>query len=371
MSERLKNLEDALGRLQKKEHKIVFLIPDTNGIARASIAIAYKHAMILHNQGVNVVMLHDKNDYMGVGAWLGEEYEKLPHSSIESNTLEVSASDFLVIPEVYGNVVEKVEQLPCQKILFVQSIEYMLDTYQPGKTWLNYGVFETMTTSVEAKNFIEELMFLDNVKVVPIGISDKFQPYKKLKKPVIAIHCKETRKTAKLLKMFYIKYPYMRWVTFRDMHGMTEDDFARNLSECIVAIWSDQNATFPLFVAEAVKCDVPVIAQMPQNLLFDWTTDEIATWAMNDSMIIELLGRFIKSWLEDNVPEEFTNLPQHLEGAFTVSEMEAEVGRIYGEYLEERAATLSKVITDYKAKHPEIDAEINNAETTETNEEQI
>lgn len=369
MSEKIQKLQEAVERLQKKEHKVIFLVPDTNGIARASIAITYKHAMTLHKQGISVVMLHDKKDYMGVGAWLGDEYDNLTHTSIESNQLEVSASDFLIIPEIYGNVVEKIEHLPCQKIVFIQSLEYMLDTYAPGKNWLNHGVLETMTTSKEAKDYIEDLMYVDNVKVVPIGIPEYFKPYTKLKKPVIAIHCKETRKTAKLLKMFYIKYPYLRWVTFRDMHGMTEKDFARNLSECILAIWSDSTSTYPLFLTEALKCNVPVIAQMPQ-LLFDWTTDEIATWAMTDSQIIELTAMFIKTWLEDNVPEEFDNLDKLVEGKFTVSEMEESIIKVYDEYLNERISTLSKVIENAKSTSEPIN-EINNVEIQEKDEEKI
>lgn len=360
MSKRLKKLEEALERLQNKKHKVIFLVPDTNGIARASIAVAYKHAMILHLQGVDVAILHDKNDYVGVGDWLGEEYEKLPHVSIESNKLEVSISDFIIIPEIYGNVVEKIEHLPCQKILFVQSIEYMLDTYSPGKSWLSYGVIETMTTSNEAKQYLEDLLYIDNIKVVPIGISDNFMPYRKLKKPVVAIHCKETRKTAKLLKMFYLKYPYLRWLTFRDMHGMTERDFARNLSECILSIWSDENSTFPLFIAESVKCNVPVIAQMP-TLITDWMTDDIATWAMTDMQIIELVGRFVKTWLEDRVPEEFEHLDDLVKGKFSISEMEEGVKKVYDEYLSERIKTIDGVITNYKNNK--------NIETTETNEE--
>lgn len=359
MSNKLKNLESALERLQNKTHKVIFLVPDTNGIARASIAVMYRHAMTLHKQGINVVMLHEKNDYMGVGAWLGEEYDKLPHSSIESNKLEVSLSDFLIIPEIYGNVVEKVEHLPCQKILFVQSLEYMFDTYSPGKTWLNYGVLETMTTSPEAKAYIEDLMYMTNVKVVPIGIPDYFKPYDKLKKPVVAIHCKETRKTAKLLKMFYVKYPYLRWITFRDMHGMTEEDFARNLSECILSVWSDQNSTFPLFIVESLKCNVPVIAQMP-NIILDWMTDEAATWAMTDSQIVELTGRFIKTWLEDHIPEEFNDINTLMDGKFTIEDMESAVVRVYDEYLDTRIKDLTVVIEKVK--------EVNNEETENIDE---
>lgn len=362
MSEKVKNLQAALERLQNKEYKVIFMVPDTKGIARGSVAVTYNHAMTLHKNGVKVIMLHDKNDFMSVGAWMGDEYDKLEHISIESNKLEVSASDFLVIPEVYGNIVEKIQHLPCQKIVFVQSVEYMLDTYSPGKTWLDYGVLDTMTTSPEAAQFLSDLMYIDNVKVVPIGVPDFFKPYKKLKKPLVAIHCKEPRKTARILKMFYIKYPYLRWITFRDMHGMTQADFANNLSECILAIWSDHTSTFPLFLVEAIKSDVPIIAQMPA-VLQDWMTDEFGSFAFTDLQIVELAARFLKSWLEDNVPQEFHNLDKLLEDRFTMKEMEENVLRVYGEYAQERA----KTITDVIAK---LQADENKTETPQTNEEQ-
>jgi hypothetical protein len=339
----------------------VFLVPDTNGAARASVAITYHHALTLHKNNFNVTILHEKEDYMKVGAWLGDEYDELPHTSIESNQLEVSAADFLIIPEVFGNIVEKITTLPCQKIIFVQSLEYMLDTYTPGKSWLDYNVFETLTTSQPAKMFIEELMYVTNVKVVEMGIPETFKPYNKLKKPIVAIHCKEPRKTAKILKMFYLKYPYLRWIPFRDMHGMTQDDFARNLSECILAVWSDQSSTFPMFLAEALKCDVPVVAQIP-TLLQNWTNAESANWAMTDMEIIELTALFIKSWLEDHVPSECKDVYKLMEGKLTYAQMEESVLKVYGEYAEERLDILTKMIEKLKEEENKPETPVENEE---------
>lgn len=364
MSEKLKNLEKAVQQLNDKEYKIIFLVPDTNGAARASVAVAYNQALAMKKNGFNTVILHEKEDYMKVGAWLGDKYDELPHVSIESNNLEVSPADFLILPETFGNVVEKITHLPCQKIVYVQSLEYMLDTYQPGKSWLDYGILETMTTSPEAKQMIEELLYVTNIKTITIGIPDTFKPYTKLKKPVVAIHCKEPRKTARLLKMFYLKYPTLRWIVFRDMHGMTYDDFAKNLNECILAIWSDQTSTFPLFVAEALKCNLPIIAQIP-TLLHDWTTDECASWAMTDMQIVELTAIFVKSWLEDHIPKEFENVQKLIEGKFTMAQMEESTLKVFGEYAGERVAQLNKLID--KCKEDELNEE-NKSETPETNE---
>lgn len=364
MSEKLKNLEKAVSRLQNNQFNFIFLVPDTNGVARASVAITYHHALTLHNRGINVIILHEKNDYMKVGSWLGEEYDALKHISIESNKLEVSASDFLVIPEVYGNIVEQTSHLPCRRIVFVQSLEYMLDTYSPGKSWLDYNVIDTIATSPEAKQAIEDLLYVTNVKVVPIGVPDIFKPYAKLKKPVVAIHCKEPRKTAKILKMFYLKYPYLRWITFRDMHGMTYADYARNLSECILSVWVDHNSTFPMFLLESVKSNVPVIAQLP-TLLLDWMTDDYATWTMTDHQTIELTAAYIKSWLEDHIPPELMNVSRLTEGKFTRTEMEDAIEKTYKEYVDEHITAINAMIE--KAKQEDIQ---NKIETPQTNEEQ-
>jgi glycosyltransferase involved in cell wall biosynthesis len=361
MSEKLENLQKAITRIKNKEHKFIFLVPDTNGIARASVAVIYHHALTLHKQGLNVMILHEKENYMKVGAWMNEEYDNLPHISIESNKLDVSAADFLIIPEIFGNIVEKITRIPCQKIVFVQSLEYMFDSYSPGKSWIDYNIYETMTTSIEAKQNIEDLLYVTNVKVAPIGVPDTFKPYKKLKKPVVAIHCKEPRKTAKLLKMFYLKYPYLRWVVFRDMHGMTQEDFARNLSECILSLWSDQTSTFPLFLLESMKCNLPVVAQVPQ-LIQEWVNDKCASWVYTDEQMIEIAAIFIKSWLEDHVPEEFSNVSELVEGKFTMAEMESSLTKIYDEYMEERINILTKMVD-------KLAEEENNTETPETNDE--
>jgi hypothetical protein len=195
-------------------------------------------------------------------------------------------------------------------------------------------------------------------------VPDIFKPYTKLKAPVVAIHCKEPRKTARILKMFYLKYPYLRWINFRDMHGMTYKDYARNLSECIVGVWVDHNSTFPLFLAEALKSDVPVVAQMP-TLLLDWMKDEHAMWTMTDHQTIELIAMYVKSWMEDNIQPELLNLGKLVENQFTRAEMEAAVETTYKEYATELIKVLEEMIEKFTAE----EAETNNPETTQTNEE--
>ena len=43
----------------------------------------------------------------------------------------VGVEDFLIIPEVYSNIMEQTKNLPCTRIGLLQSIDYMLNALIP------------------------------------------------------------------------------------------------------------------------------------------------------------------------------------------------------------------------------------------------
>jgi hypothetical protein len=97
-------------------------VQDTKGNARASIKFIYDMALVLKENGFNPIILHEKPDYVGVASWLSEDYmTKLPHKSIEGQNLEMSPEDFIVVPEIYGFIMEQIKDLPCGKIILTQS----------------------------------------------------------------------------------------------------------------------------------------------------------------------------------------------------------------------------------------------------------
>ena len=114
-------LEKALSSLNAKENKFYFLVQDTKGVQRASVRTAYEFVNILTEDGYNAFILHEKNDYHSVSEWLGEEYSSLPHASIESQELSVGPADFLIIPEVFGHVLDQTKEMPCTRIVFCAS----------------------------------------------------------------------------------------------------------------------------------------------------------------------------------------------------------------------------------------------------------
>jgi hypothetical protein len=57
----------------------------------------------------------------GVVAWMDEEYMSIPHKSIEGQNLEISPEDFIVVPELFGYIMEQIKDLPCGKIVLTQN----------------------------------------------------------------------------------------------------------------------------------------------------------------------------------------------------------------------------------------------------------
>ena len=342
INETLKNIESAIEKVKNKESKIVFLSPDTKGTARASVSYIYRQALILKNAGYTINILHEKNDYIKVGSWLGEEYDELEHKSIENNDLTVGPQDIIVIPEIYGNVFEQILQLPVQKVILTQSYDYLLDSFSPGKSWLDFDVMTCLTTSKTLADTISELVPTSSIEFVNPGIPGYFSPSEKPQMPVSAIHCRDQRKAAKIIKSFYLKYPLYRFISFKDMHGMTESDFAKNLKECALSIWVDDDSTFGTFPVESMKCNVPVIGKVP-NIIPEWMGDDNGIWVYDENQIADLAFNYIKNWMEDSLPENLSKVNETVEGKYTIELFEKATIEVYNTMFEKCLVRLNRI----------------------------
>jgi hypothetical protein len=301
MDEQTKTLEAALAKLKNKDGKIYFLTQDTEGRAAASVSTNYQYVKHLVDAGFNASILYEKKTAKGVGEWLGSEFTDLPHGNIESGELKVGPADIVMIPELYGHVLEQIVQMPCQKIILCQAYDYILETLKPGFSWPNYGVTRCMTTTKAQKEHIKTICPTVETTVVPISIPKYFKPAVKPKKPLIAIHTRDQRDTLKIIKTFYLQNPQFKWITFKDMRGMSRVDFAEALGESCVSIWVDRISGLGTFPIESMMCNTPVIGSLP-ILKPDWLTNDNGIWTFDESKIVEVLGNFLKNWLEDSVP---------------------------------------------------------------------
>ena len=342
LDETLKNIDLAIEKIKNKESKIVFLSPDTKGTARASVAYIYRQALTLKNNGYHVSILHEKNDYMKQGSLLGEEYDALDHSSIEDNNLTVGPQDYIVVPEIFGNVFEQIQQLPIDKIILVQCHDYLLDSFSPGKSWLDFDVNECVTTSKTLSDMIGELVGIEGVKFVNPGVPEFFNKSDKPQMPIVSIHCRDQRKAAKIIKTFYLKYPLYRFISFKDMHSMGEKDFAKNLKECALSVWIDDDSSFGTFPIESIKSNVPVIGKVP-NIIPEWMNDDNGIWVYDENQIPDLVFNYIKNWMEDSLPDNLLKVADTLKDKYTIEIFEKATVEMYNNLFEKKLTKLNTI----------------------------
>jgi hypothetical protein len=301
--EKVEKVELSIENLKNKTARIYFLVQDTKGNAKASIAYTYEMAMTLFRKNYNVIIIHESKEYSGVSEWLGEEYMTLPHQPIEGQNLAISPEDFIVVPELYGHVMDQLKSFPCGKIVLCQAYDHMLETLAPGTTWQQYGFTKVITTSETQKKYIKEIMRNASVDVIEPTISNYFTKKEKPSKPIISIHTRDPRNTAKIIKSFYLKFPQFRWITFRDMRGIKQEDFAKFLKDSYVSVWVDDESGFGTYPLESMVSGTPVIGKVP-NMKPEWMEESNGVWTYQLNEIIDVVANFTQNWLEDNISPE-------------------------------------------------------------------
>ena len=330
--------------LKDKQARIYFLTQDTKGNAKASVRFIYQVAKTLKDAGFNPIILHEKNDYTGVAKWLGEEYMNIPHRVIEGQNLEISPEDFLIIPEIFGFMMEQVKQLPCAKVVLAQSYAYIVETLQPGQNWAQYGFFKCLTTTNSQKEDIEKVMRQSSFDVIKPYISENFYPKSQPPMPIVAVHTKEQSDAINIIKTFYLKFPQYRWFTFRDLRGLTELEFSNSLRDCFVSVWIDDESGFGTFPLESMKSNVPVIGKVP-NLPAEWMTEDNGIWITDKTLFADVIADFIQNWLEDNIkPEMYEEMKKTADKYSDKQEFESSVTTLFNKFLINRADSFEEQI---------------------------
>jgi len=331
--------------LRDKQARIYFLVQDTKGNAKASVRYIYQMAKTLKDNGFNPIILHEKADYSGVVAWLDEDYMSIPHKAIEGQNLEISPEDFLVIPELFGYVMDQVKQLPCAKIVLTQQYSHMLETLQPGQSWNQFGFMKCLTTSNKQKEYIERVMRQSSFDVIEPYITDSFKPKSTPAMPIIGIHTKEQTDAINIIKTFYLKFPQYRWFTFRDLRGLSEKEFANSLSDCFLSVWIDDDSAFGTFPLESMKSGVPVIGKVP-NIPPDWMTEQNGIWITDKTLFVDIIADYIQNWLEDNInPETQDEMKKTVEQFSDKQKFDSSVVTLFTTYLNTRADSFEQQIS--------------------------
>jgi hypothetical protein len=336
--EQILKLEESIQKMRDKKSRIYFLVQDTKGNAKASIRYIYEMAMTLKNKGFNAIILHETPDYFGVKDWLGEDYmSNLEHRPIEGSNLEISPEDLIVVPEIYGFIMDQITKLPCGKVVLSQSYDYIFETLQPGQTWSQLGFHKCITTSEKQKEIITTTMRSISVDVIEPTISEVFQKQEFPPKTIIGVHTREHRDTVNLIKTFYAKFPQYRWITFRDLRGLSQSEFTNAMKESFASVWIDNISSFGTFPLESMKMGIPVIGLVP-NLTPEWMNEENGIWINNQNMLVDVIADFIQNWLEDNInPKLYEEMEITINKLSTQEKFDSEVVEIFTKMIDNRA----------------------------------
>ena len=346
----LEKLEKSVENLKNKSARIYFFVQDTKGNAKASVSHTYRIAMSLKNNGFNPIMLHEQKDYIGVSEWLGPEFMELPHTSVEGQQLEISPEDFVIIPEIFGYIMPQITKLPCAKIVLCQSADWITETLSPGQSWSSLGFPKCIITSEWLKNYVAPIMKNVSYDIIEPVISEKFSKSEYPAKPIVAVHSREQRDAVNFIKQFYLKFPQFRWVTFRDMRALSEEEFSNTLKEACVSVWIDTQSSFGTYPLESMASNCPVIGLVP-SITPSWLNQDNGIWVTESDKLIDYTADYIQNWIEDNISEKLYS--NGLESAKLYQDHEkfnSTLVDLFERYLNAREEYFSQQINKFKVE---------------------
>lgn len=337
MDEIILKLKDSIKKIENKSIRVYFIVQDTKGNARGSIRYIYQICKALKDAGYNAIILHEKSDYSGVSSWLGEEFAGIEHKAIEGQKLEISPEDLIVIPELLAYVLPQIKSIPAGRIILAQCYDQILDTMNPGENWFTLNATKCITTSEKQKEIISQYMKGISFDILSPVISKSFTKQTLPPNPIIGVHCRDSRDSLKIIKGFYLRNPQYRWVTFRDLRGLSEEEFATAVRDCFLCVWVDTTSGFGTFPLECMKTGVPVIGVKP-NLIPEWMSEGNGLWIQNPNDMVKHITEFLQAWVEDNVSEElYVNMEKTAAQYSDLDKFKTDVLTLFDNYNQARA----------------------------------
>lgn len=374
----VQRIETEIGKLKDKSFKVLFYVPDAKNNATGYISYIYQMALTLQQLGYNVKMLYqldneytteelkklnlenqpidDNRVFVGVTESLGEKYATLEHANIQNEELEVSPSDFLIIPEVYSSVMNQTKKLSCKRIVLTQNYNYLTDFIQVGVSWANFGITDTITSCLNQAELVNSVFPYVKTKVLTPYIPSYFYEGNEPKKLIVNIVTKSQKDANKIIKPFYWKYPMYKWVSFRDLRSYPREMFADYLREGAITIWVDSDTQFGYAPLEAIKSGNIVIGKIPE-LIPEWMLSEDKTqlldngiWFNDINSVHKIIADVIRTWINDDIPSEITDAMKETAKKYSFDEYKVNLDNLINSYINERVKEFEEVIIVAKSK---------------------
>ena len=361
--EMLRVVEDNIQKMENKSFNVFFFVIDTKGNPSGSLEYIYRTALTLKELGYNVSMLHQEEEFIGVRDWLGDAAADLPHHNIEKENVEISACDFLFIPEILSSVMSQTKTLPCKRVIILQNHSFMADFMPVGVTPFDMGINEVVTTTKSLKDIADEYFPGIKTHVVRPMIAPVFRNNDNPKKLIVNVVSRNQDDISRIVKPFYWKYPVYKWVSFRDLRGVTQEVFADALREGAITIWLDEISDFGYSALEAAKSGSIVIAKVPATQT-DWTfvreesedgksgssgLNPAFIWFDDIHRVPDMIASVVRTWTLDKVPQELYDNLANAANDYNYENHKADVEKEYGKGLfEKRLSDFREVLAQIK-----------------------
>jgi hypothetical protein len=352
----VERIEKELKKFDDKAFNVYFYVIDTKGVPSGSLLYIYKVAYELHSLGYNVTMLHNENEFVGISQWADSKYAELPHSKVSDRQVTLSASDFLIIPEIYTDIMSQTRDIPCKRVMLVQNFDYLTKIIPVGVHPYEYGITDAIVNTKTTEKLIKNNLPMIKTHVLSPGISDTlFRKNDKPKKMIVNFVVKNGDDASRVVKPFFWKYPQLKWVTFAQLSNLPQEIFADALRDAAITIVIDDTMSFGYAALEALKTGSIVICKIPDNIP-DWMLDngELSNsivWVDNLDEIPDLIANLVAMWVRDDVPEELYNEMEKAAEKHTTSVMKEDVEKVFTEELfvarkKEIQDALDKVVSE-------------------------
>ena len=359
--EMLKIVEENIQKMENKSFNVFFFVIDTKGNPSGSLEYIYRTALTLHELGYKVSMLHQEDEFVGVREWLGDSAADLPHYNIKNENVEISASDFLFIPEILSSVMSQTKTLPCKRVIILQNHSFMADFMPVGVTPFDMNINEMIVTTETLKNISDEYFRGIKTHVVRPMISPVFRNNDTPKKLIVNVISRNQDDISRIVKPFYWKYPVYKWISFRDLRGVTQEVFSDALREGAITVWMDDISDFGYSALEATKSGSIVIAKVPATPT-DWTFVKEITesggqnglnpafiWFDDLNRVPDMIASIVRTWTLDKIPQELYDNLSHAADAYNYDSHKEDVTREYVDGLfKKRLSDFKEVLVQIK-----------------------
>ena len=349
----VENIQKEIDKINKKENRIFFFVIDTKGVSSGSLEYIYNLALMLKNEGYDVSMLHTEEEFVGVGAWLGEEYVNLPHYNVNKGEVGTSPSDLLFIPEIFSQVMNQTKNLPCKRVAILQNYDYVVEQMPYAAQWGDFGIMEGITNSdYQAAELNEAFPYVKLKKVTPF-ISKIFGSTINPKKMVINVISKDQGDIKKIVKPFYWKYPYFKWVSFKELRNLSKEEFAKELREGAITIVVDETASFMYSALEAMKSGSITMVKVPSTTV-DWADGEelpnCCVWFNDYDTLHKQIASVVRSWITDNVPTILADESKKILEEYNEEKTKKEILEYVEDVLGRRKKEMEELLIQVKSK---------------------